>query len=325
MYNVTKFLGININGHADIEFIDIPVDTDALAYIDPERIAYCCNFIHDPLSVEAHRNVTSFFGEACSAVKSDDYERFRYLFEQAHEPNETRLGHSGNRPCGRGVTPYMMEPFYERAYEILHDCRNCISGISDLSIFIPRFGEDRLSDLCTNIIREQLVSFTWSQLEYWGKKPCSRAVNFHVWNRYNCRWDNRIFNVPIIYGLPTLLCPKRYVGTKMLVNPDKLLSQYVLEYRQRELLEARSPLCGYKLRKDGAEERTKPTKKEIWHFEVRGVGRKEYLKREVTRNPGLLYRYRENSISTRDERNIFMSDEELDQLLYCPDKMVNNF
>ncbi|MBA7590210.1 hypothetical protein ES708_32318 [subsurface metagenome] len=81
---------------AELDFVNIPVDTDILLFVDPFAISRRT----DRWSEQCHRTIINFFEQIVDAIRSGNEESARELLGHLQEPNETRLGYSFSRPQG---------------------------------------------------------------------------------------------------------------------------------------------------------------------------------------------------------------------------------
>ena len=117
-----------------------------------------------------------------------------------------------------------------------------------------------MSDLATNILRNQLREFTITQCQKldvsldgirWGY--CwEESAGAWVY----CRWQR-----PIAYGKPILFNSKEFLSRNCHLGAESHIQQQLLAYLQREHLINRSPLCHQRILKGGRVKFTQPTRK----------------------------------------------------------------
>lgn len=310
MRNFSLAANLSITGHSDIDFVDIPTDTDVLLYIDPERIKHS----DSPYANDALLMIDDFFHTLCLAARNEDKEAIWHLLSFGREPNETHLGHSSARSCGRGVTPDILSPIIENIFRQRLFQDGLVQELSDLPVLTHNFDADRLSDLCTNIIRSTLYRFTSDQMALWKIQLPMCPIPMVVWDCTDHNWAEHILFLPFVSGRPVLLCPKTFVCTKLLLSPGEFLQKSILTHRQQEHLGENSSLCRMKVLKDGTTQILSPTKRDIRVKEISGQPAKSYIQANVRRDPSLLAQYRQE-IHCGD---VFLSDQALDSLLYQP-------
>ena len=311
--NFSSVHELGISGHRDIDFVDIRLETDTALYVDPERIALS----NHPFASAATQCINDFFDTLYNvALDRDELALYRML-SFGREPNETHLGLSVLRSCGRGTSPEILMPIVKSMIRLGLFEQGLVTQFGDLHLWTPNFGYDRLSDLTTNIVREILYAYTITQYEHWQIGIPSEAVVISaMWNPQDHQWEQRKFPKLMSDGYRTLLVPKAFVGRSMLSSPGQLLQKYALKYRQREHLDERSDLCHRKTDRDGRETWAPPTKKEIRSVEIKGHSEKAFLLQMGYRYPQMVNELHTDHRIDVHGRQKTVSDYELDALLY---------
>lgn len=313
--NFTHFMGMPVAGHADIDFVDVHIDGDNQLYIDPERILLSDH----PFAEDANEAIEDFFDVLCQAAARRDDEALYKLLSFGREPNETHLGLSAFHSCGRGTTPEIMMPIVHNMIDSGMFDAGLVTQLSDLHLWTPNFHYDRLSDLTTNIIRSVLVKYTYLQYHIWDLPLSAEASsNAPTWNVQSHRWILEEYPHFLSGRYPTLLVPKSFVGRRMLSSPGELLQKYALRYRQQEHLDGRTDYCHHKVKKNGDEVWTPPTKRELYGLEVKGQPAKEYLWQVGNAHPCMVRELHADHRTCAPRRAVDMSNYELDCLLYPP-------
>ncbi len=311
--NLTYCYDLPVRGHADIDFVDVHIDTDVELYVDSERIELC----EDPIAGEATSCIADFFDEMCTRAAARDNGGLYELFSYGREANETHLGFSTGRSMGRGTSPEIMMPIVNNIISLGLFDHGLITGLSDLPLWTPNFGPDRLSDLTINIIRDQLVEYTWKQYDEWsltGTDTC--CISAPTWDIEVHDWQPNTYELPAPDGYPILLVPKRFVGRSPLSTAGELLQKYVLRYRQQEHLDERSALCHERIYQDGRTKLLPPSRREIRAAEIKDISDKEYILLHGRNHPEMVAQlHAEHRVRSRHE-SVFISDYELDQMLY---------
>ena len=311
--NFTEFYGMTITGHRDIDFVDIDVNTDVELYIDPERIALS----NHPFASAANAAIEDFFSVLCEAATSGDRDFLYHLLSYGKEPNETHFGNSAFESCGKGNSPQILMPIVDDMISLGMFHSDLFTQLSDLQLWTHNFHYDRLSDLTTNIIRGVLVEYTYHQYDiHQLELPQENCKSAPVWDIQEHRWRMEIFPHFISRQHPALLVPKAFVGRQMLSSPGELLQKYALKYRQEEHLNERSEFCHQKTYRDGREVLVPPTKKELYHIEVKGQPTKTYLRRIGREHPRMVSDLHSGHTSSSSKKSITISDYELDSLIY---------
>ena len=106
MKNFSTYFNLSIHSHREIDFVDVPVDTDIELFLDPTLIEVRSDSFSQWCSV----GIDSFFGAVFQACTAENMEILRYLLDHSAEPNESHLGHSVNRSMGRGASLGILYP-----------------------------------------------------------------------------------------------------------------------------------------------------------------------------------------------------------------------
>lgn len=314
MQNFTKIHQLPVSGHADIDFIDIPVDTDVPFFTDIDRIFASPGFVAEL----AKQRLNDFFQTLANYAQKRDYDGMYQLLSYGHEPNETHLGLSRYSSRGRGVTPEILQPIIKEMLDKNLFEAGLVSNLSDLHLLTPNFGPDRLSDLTTNIIREVLHAFTRSQYETWNIPYDATKLVYRmpIWDMNSHHW--RTLKAPefLTLGRPTLLIPKSFVGTTLLSSPAQLLQKWALAYGQQFHLQVCSALCKQYKNSHGDNVVRKPSKEDVRRHELQNRSAKEYIFEQVLTHPQMLPSYHQAVSKLAQSSDIFLSDTHLDYLLY---------
>ena len=224
--HISEILQLNIEGHGNIDFVDIAINRDNLLFIDPLLIE------RKPgkWAKQANEIVKSFFDNFYNAYRLVDEERKRKLLSYAREQNATRLGY-GNGNNGKGNTANgLLETF--RPLEELIKKIATIGKPEDLPVLIPGFAEDGLSDLLTNILHSLLNDYTLEQIGKYGRIP-DGSISFHYWDVITESWKEIEKPSLLVKGKEILMVPKDIVRSKYLFGVNQYFSRIILE-RMRE-------------------------------------------------------------------------------------------
>lgn len=110
MNNFSNSFGITIRGHKDIEFVDIPVDTDVELFIDPNLIEASS----DSFSAECSSLITSYFDTVFDSCRNNDIGVLKSLISHCREVNDTHLGTSRLFSRGRGASEEILLGIFSR-------------------------------------------------------------------------------------------------------------------------------------------------------------------------------------------------------------------
>ncbi len=229
----------------ELDFVDINSSKDIPLFIDPYFLARR----NDRWSIEAIRTVKSFFQFIITLLKNSEIGRAKALFEHLSEPNETCLGLSQGRPEGRGVGKTDASHIFDKLLKSKAVKSGIVGDIEDCNIFVPHFGKDKLSDMTTNIIRSQLISYTQNQCRLCGMTLTQNVPSGFFWDRTKRCWDNKHTEMLVIKSQRILLVPKGIVSFCDDYTPTKYYQHFVLNFLQNEHLRLNTALVRERRRK----------------------------------------------------------------------------
>lgn len=314
MENFSTYFDLPIHRHREIDFVDVPVDTDIELFLDPTLI----EIRSDSFSRWCSVGIDSFFGAVFQACTAENLEMLQYLLNHSAEPNESHLGHSVNQSMGRGASLGILYPVFSGLIRQGLFWQGVVTAPNDICILAPNFDKDRMSDLVINILRNQLSEFTIAQCQKWGI-PLDGIRHGYCWEENDKSWIHRRWQCPVAYDKPILLMPKEFVGRNYHLGTESYIQQQLLTYLQREHLSNCSPLCHQRPLKDGSVKFTPPTKKELRRADLSGIPGKRAAASFAYKHPDSLPRFNASRRARFIETDFSLSDYELDMLLY-PDR-----
>lgn len=293
----SDYLNKGIKGHFNYEFVDVIVNDDNLLFIDPILI----EISRDQWSKEAKIVIQSFFDNFFEAYRENDKLKKFELLSHAKEQNGTRLGY-GRGDNGKGNTVNGLLDIFVPLEKLIQEI-STIEKAEDLSLFIPGFAEDGLSDLLTNILHAQLNAFTVQQMEKYGVKSNGNA-HFWNWDKDKACWIQVEKPSFFVEGQELLLVPKQIVRRNYLFSTSQYFNRVIVE-RIRE--------------KGGYMDDDKPIpKKEI--IKSKCFSGEHWLYDEsvsyTKKNNDALSEYHKKLPIFYFENGNSMQDNELDELLY---------
>lgn len=205
MSNFSKMVGINVESHSEIEFVDIFVVPDTPLFIDPYLILYG----NDRWAMKAQKQVSNYF-ENFFDIYNQRLEKDR-LFEHAHEIQITKLGY-GKGDRGAGKTKDGMIKALEPLEKLIDEGIR-IESIYDVNILVKRYGKDSLSDLMTNVISNVLYEFTLEISRKYGIGELSdKSSEYYYWSEITNGWVKTMQKNIVFNGKKILLVPKTFVA-----------------------------------------------------------------------------------------------------------------
>lgn len=216
----------------ELDFVDIPIDTDIALFIDPFVLAKR----EDELSIEASQVVSSFFQEVITLIRSGDDAVAQRMLAKLNEPNATHFGLSTEKPKGRGVGGKQSIDLFSSLKASRAVQTGFINDIQDCELVIPGIGHDKISDVVTNLMKILLIGYTREQCELHGI-PVRRVASGSFWNAVDREWDDTYVDLPIVNHddeeTKVILVPKAIARYDLEFNHTKYYNGFVLEFLQR--------------------------------------------------------------------------------------------
>lgn len=266
---------------AELDFVDVPLQTDAWLFIDPFAIGQRV----DPWSQNCHRTLTTFFQAIVDRIRADLLVEARELLAYLREPNETRFGQSKKRPSGAGIGPQQAQQLFDALKDSSAVKTGFLASLEECELMIEGIGRDKISDLTTNVIRAHLIEYTQEQCNLHGV-PVQNVAVAPCFDPDTLQWESRYADLPIWRGQPIVLVPKAVARYGIAYDHQNYYRHYVLEYLQAEALEAGSSLV-----------RTLKNKKRVVYkkdVQSKFAFSKDFLYRFSKDHPTVLARYRED-------------------------------
>jgi hypothetical protein len=262
-----------------LDFVDVDTDGDIDLYVDPYAFAHAL----DDWSIRCHHLVVNYFEAVIEAINANKGAEGRALLNHLHEPNETSLGLSKGRPSGRGVGSRQAEDIYEKLVASKAAKTGLLSELTDCELFVKGIGPDKISDITTNIIRGQLVTYTQRQCALHGIEMRNDVPTGVQWDMDNRRWFNVFADLPVIDNRMILLVPKSAVRWSIAFSHSAYYNNFVLTYLQAEHLNQRTALV------ETLKGRPRVTKKKLKeHYPLT----KDFLAAFSSDHPDVLARYK---------------------------------
>jgi hypothetical protein len=220
-----------------VPFVDVQIERDNLLFTHPTAIR---NDLEHALAASAAARMGSFTTEVLrcrlSPHAADQLKGLAMLKSGLNEPNETRLGYTQYGSQGHGWGPGLGEYFWDALKSPL--CRDgLVTGLDQLPIFIPRVGQDLISDMTTRLVFPELVENTLQvAAQYPTMTRDLREASFNVWDPSASQWTTTEGVLPFVGGRHLLLVPKAWVSNKLLMAPRPFYNRYATDSVQKERL-----------------------------------------------------------------------------------------
>ena len=223
---------------AEVNFVDVNVDTDNRIFIDPRAI----RLQHGDLQEGCVACLVSFFTEVLDAIKLGNQPKVRDLMRYLGEPNETHLGFSRGRSRGRGLRGSKTDDIADAISESRAAKTGLLRDLEDTAFLVPGVNKDLLSDMTTQIIRGPLIEYTQQCCRQYDI-PMEAQYGGIAWNPDSLEWEDH-YDVPLprTEDGTLLLIPKSIVRHAPILDSDKYFNGYVAPYLEDEEVGARSQL-----------------------------------------------------------------------------------
>ena len=277
-------------GQSQLDFVDIPLETDIELYVDP----YALHVSPVDWLRQCGDLVANYFHVLLNALKAQDRDRAMNLLSNLREPNETRLGQSKGKPSGRGWGPLQASQLYDRLSRSKAVASGKLQDLSDFELLVPGISSDKISDLAINVIRGELAAYTKEQCDLYGI-PTEHVPAGVFWNPEEERWESQFAYLPLYEEKGLLLVPKIAVRRHLVPDSKEFYDHFVLRFLEAEHLNARTSLV-YTL-KNGNPKVFKDDLKATY------PSSKEFLFEFSENNPNVLQSYK-NTLPEKAERVI---------------------
>ena len=267
----------------DLEFINIPVNTDIELYIDPYAISKTVGLWY----VDANNLIIDFFDKLLITIKNEDEEEALRLLDKLGEPNETHFGLSENKPEGCGIGKEQAQDLLKKLKGSKAIQTGSLSDLSDCELLIPRIGSDKISDITTNIIRGKLIEFTEEQCRKHGIPVTATKSNFY-WDAPQNKWEQRIAMLPYYHEEPIILVPKKIAKERTISNYRDYYNNGILEFLQDWHISMNTALV--KVLKNG---KRRVTKKDL---RAQYKCSKDFVLEFSEKHPDVLRKYKERRV-----------------------------
>ncbi|MDR4485490.1 MAG: hypothetical protein R3B95_20225 [Nitrospirales bacterium] len=167
-----------------------------------------------------------------------------------------------------------------------------VEDIEDCRIFVEGIDRDKVSDMATNIIRKQLISYTQKQCRLWDISLTRDVPSGMIWNRAEKSWDAIHSDMLVIGTRRLLLVPKGIVAYNLGYTPRRYHQHFILNYLQSYHLRINSALVQRRKPKRGLPGEKYVTKKSIIKKEA--PFSKEYIATFTQSHPDIFRKFKEN-------------------------------
>ena len=215
-----------ITNPSEVEFLDIDLEEgDNLFFLDP----YLISIDNSDFSKRCISKIHNYFDRIIQNTATNSVSEMEAMSKHIKERNETRLGYSSSKKirgigfCQRNV----MDIFYQVQRKNLQT--PLIEDTYDCLIFLDNVGHDKISDLITNIVLEDLINFTQKQCFKHSipMQPCN--LKDPIWDANTMQWKKETVMLPTFEETPIILVPKHLVGEQQYFSYSRVYKEFVYE------------------------------------------------------------------------------------------------
>ena len=244
---ISEHFGLNRKQN-ELDFVDIDFDNDMPLFLDP----YFLSIRQDRWSQEANETLESFFQYSLAQFQNGEIDEVRRNFRFT-EPNETCLGLSKEGVHGKSIGVDEATKLFQYILDSNALDDGLVSSINEIKIFVENISHDKISDLCTNVIRKHLINYTKSQCELYNIKLEPEIATREYWDSENLEWTASYKEMLIIDEKPILLIPKSIVCRRkgFYYDSEKYARHFVLHFLVSEELRLNTSLVKRRKLKSG--------------------------------------------------------------------------
>lgn len=304
---VSKYFNLG-RTQASLDFVDVDIRNDIKLYIDP----YSFELINSSFSSKCKFLIRNYFDTLLTYIKNGEIDKAEYLLIHLREPNETHLGLSKDKSRGRGLGPYLATKVLSTLQNSKAVNSGLLQNIEETALIIEGVSYDIISDIVTNIIRDELITYTNNMCNIYNIKLQDNIASGPIWDYQRKKWISKYVSLPIANNTPLLLIPKSIVRKKANYDIDEYYQHYILDFLRVKEFQANSNLI--ELLKNGKRRITKDSLKAKY-----GTDKKNVCIRETLNNPQVLNDYRKRKkekISTTLEHEEFAIIESTPNINY---------
>lgn len=227
-------------------------------------------------------------------IKEGNVEAARANFQHLNEPNETCLGQSQHRPKGRGIGNDNADDLFESILNSEAMKTDLVEHLEDTAIFIPGIRRDKVSDMTTNIIRQNLIRYTQQQCELLGIPLTAGVPSGFFWDSGRMSWQQEHTAMLVFKNKKILLVPKAVVSYVKEFDASRYHRHHALVFLQEDHLRRNTKLVQVRYnKKDGSIRRRFVTKKDLIREEL--PDERELLANFTTKYPAIFADFRKRA------------------------------
>lgn len=268
MQKISSYYELEVN-QKDMDCIDINMDGDTKLFINPTLLK---NSTYEPFAKFGTDKVESFFKKIFELYSSGDREKALMLFTSSGETNANHLGYSQGRSRGNGASKRALAKLFDTILQTGALAEEIMTKPMSILVFAHDFGEDRMSDLITSILKEEFVQYTLEQAGKYGIEIEPEEIDYgNCWNEKKSSWENlKARWVKGSDGKPLILTPKQVVSEQYGFSVTDYVTKVVWMWRKDYHVTNRTSLSRPKYDRDGTLTYKAPTNIMLREQEIDG-------------------------------------------------------
>lgn len=167
-----------------IDFANINLSKDNKLFLDPLKIKNGNTEFHK----SCFQKIDCFIQNLLTMVRNKEYSKLIEMIENLYERNETRLGYSLESTFGKSFGENGGRDLVKLLAKDEMINNGEVEDIFDCLIMVPNIGEDKVSDLITTIIFQDLINYTQKQCELWKIEMQKVKLEKLCWDSENQKW-----------------------------------------------------------------------------------------------------------------------------------------
>ncbi|MCP3032376.1 hypothetical protein LF817_13605 [Halobacillus sp. A1] len=204
------------------DWFDPILDVDTEVFIDPFLLFEYENENFN----DAHKKIVNFFSDAfklaaTSSRKSESLvEKKLERILTFPEVDEICLGYSGNSTGGSGTGEGFSENIASSIHKAIDVGMKEFNHFEEIAILESGIGPDRISDMCANIIKEELIQYTQKICKKYSVPV--KSLRVRTFNERFLQWRLNDYDLPLnpYNEKPILLVPSSILRDLPSIGPD---------------------------------------------------------------------------------------------------------
>lgn len=207
-----------------VEITQLDFEHDNKLFIDPYRI----DEKKSKLLKKAKEKILKYFDLFFYTVEHNLRDNATEMGRHLHEINATKLGYSRKEdiPKGKGFSQRDLLVIFDEAIKV----RDYIQDMPDILVLAENVGPDKVSDLTTNIIYEELLEFTKEIIDKYKLKIEFIKKRKWIFDVYKQQWEKKEILIPCIDNEEILFIPTGLVASYEIFSYENVYNKLVYPF-----------------------------------------------------------------------------------------------